>query len=264
MMCFFVFLWGINQSTIMMKRVLLGVMLLLPCMGLWAQHHNIKEIRGTRYEVTSALDGAHKKSLDALLAPYKKGVDSIMAPVLGESKVAMTGGRPESLLGNWAADALVEQSNFDGKGKADMGLFNVGGLRNNMPRGIVRQGDIMLISPFQNFLCVVQLKGTELMELFANIAAVGGEALSHEVKLVITKKGELKSATVSGKAVEPERIYNIATLDYVAEGNDKMHALKKRISIRQSDIAVRDVLMKTIRQHVTIDSKIEGRVVVER
>ncbi len=248
----------------MMKHILLALTLSLSCTGVWAQRHNIKQIRATRYEVNSSLDGKHSARLDALLAPYKKSVDSIMAPVLGESRRGMAGGRPESLLGNWVADALVEQSNFDGKGKAELGLANVGGLRNNMPQGKVTQGDIMLISPFQNMLCVLQLKGTELTELFENIAAVGGEALSHEVKLIITRDGKLKSALVNGEPVNPERIYNIATLDYLAEGNDKLYALKKRVGIRQSEIPVREILMKTIREHKVIDSKLEGRVSVEQ
>ncbi len=233
------------------------------CMAAWAQRQNVREIRGTRFEVTRRFDGAHAAHLDRLLAPYKSGVDSIMAPVLGESRKGMSGGRPESLLGNWVADALVEQSDFDGKGKADLGLANVGGLRNNMPKGTITQGDIMLISPFQNMLCVLQLRGTELLELFGNIAAVGGEALSHEVRLVITKDRQLRSATVSGQPVDPDRIYNVATLDYLAEGNDKMYALKKRIGIRQSELAVRDVLMRCIRARGVIDSSLEGRITVE-
>lgn len=247
-----------------MKNVLLtGALLFALGSTAVAQRAKVKEIRASRYEVTNRYEGLQRKSLDAILAPYKNGVDSIMAPVLGESKVAMKGARPESLLGNWVADVLVEQSDFDGKGKADLGLANVGGLRNNLSAGVIRQGDIMLISPFQNMLCVVQLKGEQLMELFQDIAAVGGEAVSHEVKLVISKDGKLKSALLSGQAVESERVYNIATLDYLAEGNDKMYALKKRTGIRQSQLLVRDVLMKSIRSHGTIDSKMEGRITVE-
>lgn len=262
---FCIFVGKISKS-MKMKRVFLAILASASSIGAtWAQRSNIQEIRATRYEVTSALDGASDKyrMMEALLAPYKVSVDSLVAPVLGQSKQAMRGSRPESLLGNWAADVLVEQSDFDGKGKADLGLANVGGLRNNMPAGIVRQGDIMLISPFQNMLCVVQLKGADLMELFRNIASVGGEAVSHEVKLVITKDGKLVSATVSGQPVDENKVYNVATLDYLAEGNDKMVALTHRVGIRQSQLFVRDVYMQSIRQHGVIDSKLEGRIVVK-
>lgn len=248
----------------MNKVYLLGLVLLLMGTNVQAQRSNIKEIRATRYEVTSSLDGTHRRVYDEVLAPYRKGVDSVVAPVLGESKVAMTVRRPECLLGNWAADALLEHSDYDGKGKADFALANIGGLRNNMPRGVVRQGDIMLISPFQNFLCVVQLKGSDVLELFRNIASVHGEALSHEVRMVATRDGQLKSVTISGQPIDENRVYHIATLDYLAEGNDKMVALKNRIGIRQSKIAVRDVLMTAVRRQKVIDAQIEGRVVIEQ
>ena len=94
-----------------------------------------------------------------IVKPYKARVDSTMMPVLGLSRVAMAAGRPESLLGNWAADVLVEGSTATGLERADMGLMNVGGLRNNMPEGVVRRGDVMLISPFENRLVVLEMLG---------------------------------------------------------------------------------------------------------
>ena len=66
----------------------------------------------------------------------------------------------------------MEYSDFkDGK-KADLGIVNVGGLRNNMPKGVVRRGDIILISPFDNRLAMVYIKGSDLLSLFQDVAAV--------------------------------------------------------------------------------------------
>ena len=84
----------------------------------------------------------------------------------------MNAKRPESLLSNWAADVMVEGGTATGLEPADMGLINMGGLRNNMPEGIVRRGDIMLISPFENRVVVLEMKGSDLLELMRNIAAV--------------------------------------------------------------------------------------------
>ena len=194
---------------------------------------------------------------------FKPAVDSVMAPVLGKSLVGMSAGRPESLLSNWAADVLVEFSDFlDGK-KADMGLVNVGGLRNNMPKGTIRRGDIILISPFDNRLAIAQLKGSDLMGLFQDIAAVRGEGVSHEVKLEITPDGKLLDAKLNGKTIDPERIYRIATLDYLAEGNDKMYSLKKAVKLDVSNLFTRDCMMQSIQQHKTINSSIEGRIVIK-
>ncbi|MBR1499673.1 MAG: 5'-nucleotidase C-terminal domain-containing protein [Bacteroidaceae bacterium] len=215
-------------------------------------------------EVTSQLDATPSAEAAAIVAPYKASVDSIMAPVLGMSRVAMPKGRPESLLGNWAADVMVEAGTATGLAPADMGLFNVGGLRNNMPEGIVRRGDIILISPFENYVVVLEMKGSDLLELMNDIAAVGGEAVSSSVRMEITSDGKLLSCTVDGKEIDPHRTYMVATIDYLAEGNDKMFALKNAVKRHETGLLAREAMMESVLKHRIIDSKIEGRITVRQ
>lgn len=222
-----------------------------------------KQIITERIEVTNRLDAQPDREAMTIMERYKPAVDSVMAPVLGESLVGMSAGRPESLLSNWAADVMVEYSDFlDGK-RADLGLVNVGGLRNNLPQGTVRRGNIILISPFDNRLAIVQLKGSDLTALMQDIAAVHGEGVSHEVRMTITSDGKLLDATISGQPIDPERTYRIATLDYLAEGNDKLYSLKKAIRVDVSDLFTRDCMMKYVREHSPITSKMEGRITVK-
>lgn len=222
-----------------------------------------KQIITERIEVTNRLDAQPDREAMTIMERYKPAVDSVMAPVLGESLVGMSAGRPESLLSNWAADVMVEYSDFlDGK-RADLGLVNVGGLRNNLPQGTVRRGNIILISPFDNRLAIVQLKGSDLTALMQDIAAVHGEGVSHEVRMTITSDGKLLDATISGQPIDPERTYRIATLDYLTEGNDKLYSLKKAIRVDVSDLFTRDCMMKYVREHSPITSKIEGRITVK-
>lgn len=229
----------------------------------FAQQYKVRSFRWERVEVTSALDAKPSAEAAAIVAPYKTKVDSIMAPPLGLSRVAMTARRPESLLGNWAADVMVEGGTATGLEPADMGLINVGGLRNNMPEGIVRRGDIMLISPFENHLVVLEMKGRNLLKLMRNIAAVRGEGVSSSVRMEITPEGELLSCTIDGKEIDPHRIYTVATIDYLAEGNDKMYALKKAVKRHEIGLLARDVMMEYIIKHRVIDSKMEGRIKIK-
>ena len=249
-----------------MKRILLLSIFLFSLFTfhlLFAQDYKVHSFRWNRVEVTSKLDAEPSAEAAAVVAPYKVSVDSIMAPVLGLSRTAMTAKRPESLLSNWAADVMVEGGTATGLEPADMGLVNVGGLRNNMPEGIVRRGDIMLISPFQNYVVVVEMKGSDLLELMRNIAAVKGEGVSSSVRMEITEDGELLSCTISGKEIDPHRIYTVATIDYLAEGNDKMYALKKAVKRHEIGILARDVMMEYVVKHRVIDSKIEGRIKIK-
>ena len=72
-------------------------------------------------------------------------------------------------------------------------------------------------------------------------------------------------ADVGGKPIDPNGIYVISTLDYLAEGNDKMYALKDNLSKKVTNIAVRDLIMESIRRTAAqgdkITARMEGRIV---
>lgn len=250
-----------------MRRKIGIFLLILPFLTLQfasAQQYKVKSTKWKRIEVTSELDAKPDSQALAIIAPYKVSVDSVMSPVLGMSRVAMNPNRPESLLSNWAADVMVEGSMATGLPAADMGLVNIGGLRNNMPKGIVRKGDVILISPFENSLVVLEMKGKDLLNLMQNIAAVGGEGVSSSVRLVISKDGKLISATINGEKISHKRTYTVATLDYLAEGNDKMYALKKAKKRHEIGLKTRDVMIESIIKHRIIDAKMEERITISR
>lgn len=246
----------------LLRAVALTAAVLLPG-GLAAQKYQVRSIAWERIEVTAALDSMPDSVAMGIVRPYKAVVDSMMAPALGLSRVAMTPGRPESLLSNWAADVLVEGSTATGLPRADMGLVNMGALRNSMPEGIVRMGDIMLIAPFDNRLVVLEMRGRDVRTLMENIASRNGEGVSGSVRLAITPEGKVASATIGGKEIEDKRIYRIATLDYLAEGNDHMTALRKAVRRHDLNLLVRDVMAESVIKNRVIDSHIEGRITTQ-
>ena len=250
------------MNTLKMLVLAIGCTTAFPAM---AQRYRLVTVKAARHEVTRLLDAFPDSGALRIVAPYRQAVDSIMSPVLGESEVAMTADRPESLLSNFVADVLREASVRVGK-KADIGLCNIGGLRSTMPKGTVTYGDVLEIAPFENRLCVLSLSGRKMMELMEQIAAVGGEGISG-AKLVITTNGRLLQAEIGGNPIAEDSIYTVSTLDYLAEGNDKMYALKDHLSANKTDIAIRDLIMEAIRRNREeghkITAKIEGRIIVQ-
>jgi len=230
-----------------------------------AQTFETKKINAQRIEVTAAYDRHPDQAAWDIVAPYKAGVDSVMMPVLGESAVMMAADRPESLLSNWVCDVLREESGRYGR-RADIGLCNVGGLRAAMPKGTVRVGDIVDIAPFENRFCLLTLRGDVLLELFHQIAKSKGEGISG-AQLNISQEGKLISATVGGKPINPKKKYTIATIDYLAEGNDGLTALRKAMKKEVKPDFVRDVYMDYIRREAAagraITAEIEGRITVD-
>jgi len=246
----------------MNRNILLGLAF-VPILLCAQEKYKVRSIAWERLEVTAALDTTPEAEAFEIVKPYKHSVDSVMMPFLGVSRTAMSAGRPESLLGNWAADVMVETSTATGLERADLGVVNVGGLRNNMPEGNVRRGDVMLISPFQNNVVVTEMKGSDLQQLMCDIAAVHGEAVSSSVRLVITKDGKLVSATIGGQPIDPKRTYRLATIDYLLDGNDKLYSMKRHGKVYPMNMLSRDAMSEYIIKTKVIDSKLEGRIVVQ-
>lgn len=248
-----------------MKKQFLILTLCAVSLSLAAQRYEPVAVEAHRIEVTHAWDRLIPARLDSLIQPYRAGVDSLRSPVLGESAMTMTAGRPESLLSNWMSDVLRQHSGTYGR-EADMGLCNVGGLRSAMPKGAVTVGDVFEIAPFENRFCLISLRGSDVLDLFAQMAHSGGEGISG-AQLNISANGTLLSATVRGKAVKSNKVYTIATIDYLAEGNDGLVALKKAVKRERKQELVRDVLMDAIRSaHAAnrpITAQIEGRITVD-
>lgn len=224
-----------------------------------------QKIVGSRIEITNRLDDRISQDVKDILAPYSPSVDSLIAPVVGRSLQFMMATRPESLLSNLVSDILLNESRKYGK-KADLAICNIGGLRSALPVGNVTLGDILEIAPFENKMCIVKMRGKVLTELMQQIAKREGEGVSHGVQMVIGE-GKLKSLLINGKPVIPSRLYTIATIDYVAEGNDGMTAFKKAEYKHIYDSNVREVYVDYFRsmsaKNRAVSSTIEGRIVRE-
>ncbi|MBR0274503.1 MAG: 5'-nucleotidase C-terminal domain-containing protein [Bacteroidaceae bacterium] len=229
------------------------------------RHYVLQSVEPHRIEVTKALDAQPLQAAADFIAPFTVGVDSLRRPPVGLSEQFMAADRPESLLSNWVADALVAT----GKGmgyEPDLGICNIGGLRAAMPQDTVRQGDVLAISPFNNYFTVLKMRGSDVQQLMQNIAAVYGEGVSSSVRIVGTRDGRLKSATVGGKPIKADSLYTVVTLDYLAEGNDKLYALKNAVERIDTKETVRQTLINHL-QHLWQQGKkatarIEGRVVI--
>ena len=233
-----------------------------------ASHYQLTNVQRTRILVDHRYDGIRNEKVDAMMRPYKHEVDSLMSPVVGRVKHDMSVSRPESTLSNLLADILIWGGGAFHE-TPDFAVYNMGGIRAALVKGDVTKGDVVDVAPFENKLCFLTLTGEQVLELFKQIASVGGEGVSHGVELRITKDGQLKSL-VHGKPIEPQRLYRIATLDYLAQGNDKLVAFKKKTQVlspqdKQNNVRfiIMDYFQQANAQGLEVDAAIEGRIVVE-
>lgn len=234
-----------------------------------AQSYQFASIQRTRIVIDKRYDATHDAKVDAMMAPYKAHVDSMMSPVVGQLARDMWREQPEGTLSNLLPDILIWGAKKYNE-TPDFAVYNMGGIRAMLSKGEVTKGNIVDVAPFENKICLLTLSGKHVLELFQQIASIGGAGLSHGVRLVITHDGKLKSATIQGKEIDPNAAYRVVTLDYLSHGNDKLVAFKKKtnvISPQDYNSNVRFIIMDYFRDATAkgqvVDAKIEGRIVVE-
>lgn len=234
------------------------------------RHYVVQEVGYQSMKIDNRYDAAPDAETSSFLAPYRARVDSLVSPVVGHVAADMISDRPESKLSNLLADILIWAGNGFGE-KPVVSIYNMGGIRASLSAGDVTIGDVIDVAPFENKLCFLTLKGSQLITLFQQIASRGGEGVNHAVKAVISTDNKLVSLMVNGEAVNPDSDYRIATIDYLADGNDGMPELKngtERKMLTDDSNNLRFVIIDYFRENMkagrVVDAQIEGRITVEK
>ena len=232
-------------------------------------HYRVASIERSRILVDARYDDRPDAQAAEFLKPYKHTVDSVMGPVVGRSSHYMTAQRPEGELSNLLADIMVWAAKDYGE-KPDFGVYNMGGVRADLPKGDVTYGDVLDIAPFENKIAFCTLSGADVMQLFREMASVGGEGVSHSIRMVISGDGRLLSATINGLPVDAGRDYRVATIDYLLGGTDKLETFKRGRDVNspQEDsnntrFIIMDYFRHMQKQGREVDSKIEGRITIK-
>jgi len=254
------------KMTAKIPVALLAVALLT---GSCKTHYRVASIERSRILVDARYDDRPDAQAAEFLKPYKHTVDSVMGPVVGRSSHYMTAQRPEGELSNLLADIMVWAAKDYGE-KPDFGVYNMGGVRADLPKGDVTYGDVLDIAPFENKIAFCTLSGADVMQLFREMASVGGEGVSHSIRMVISGDGRLLSATINGLPVDAGRDYRVATIDYLLGGTDKLETFKRGRDVNspQEDsnntrFIIMDYFRHMQKQGREVDSKIEGRITIK-
>lgn len=174
----------------------------------------------------------------------------------------------ETALGNLVADALKWKAGLLLL-NVDFALINSGGIRTDLPAGDITKGAVLSVLPFNNELEIVAMKGREVRRLFDFVAAVfpgdGAFAVvSREVQVEYDREAKkVLSLFINGQPVEEERIYYVATCDYVAAGKDGYAVVFDSTTSREkTSCLLSAVVMEYIQMQGIISPQTDGRIQV--
>ena len=187
--------------------------------------------------------------------------------VVGHSARAMSNDRePDMPLSNLVVDVLRETGSKYFKVPMDLAITNYGGIRVNMPEGAITLDDIASMFPFKNYLCYVKMRGSELTRLMEQLSATDAFQAFSGTRIRV-KGHKLDSALVGGKPIDPKRLYNVTTIDFLLDGGDGVRIGAMAEDVKLSRILIMDAMLDYIRdcesKGIIIDSAADGRLIME-
>ncbi len=199
------------------------------------------------------IDSNEKQEVSSFISPFKDSMDRAMNLILAESSISMEVGRPSSVLGNWASDALfVNQTRTVRLSEPIFCLLNTGGLRSSIGKGPVTLGDIFRIMPFENSVVWLRLPISSLDKIEYYLQQSGGEPISNASMM----NGKLM---VNGVSENTQFIW-VITSDYLANGGDRMDFFQDAVERSDKKTLLRDVFIEEAKTQKNLIVSSEKRI----
>lgn len=165
-------------------------------------------------------------AVSRLVRKYSDRVDALLDEKIGEALTDLDGENVrsrETNLGNFLADIMRQTA------QADAAIIGGGSIRTSIKKGEIRIKHIYAVSPFNNYVVAVKLKGWQVKEALEHgLSAIDEGAgrfpqvsgLSFSYNRSAAAGSRIRELMIAGRPAEPEREYTVATDDFLAAGGD--------------------------------------------
>lgn len=229
-----------------------------------------KKVSDVKASLLKYSDFAEVKPEQKILDEIKKVENSqkaVLDKVVGKTSVELVGERStvrtgESNLGQLATAAMIDLT------KAEIAITNGGGIRASIKTGDVTMRDMVTVFPFGNTIMVKEIKGSDIV---AALEHGTGEypnekgAFPHVAGLTFTLKvnapagKRVVDVKVNGKPIVMDKVYTVATNDFMAAGGDG-YDMFKTYPIKAEYNTLMDTLLDYVKKLGTVDGKFEKRI----
>ena len=205
----------------------------------WPNDESLQELINVDNEISRKIDEAMEK-LDEEMGAVVASTDvdlTIFDPNEKDSQgnpiriVRLT----ETNLGDLVADAYRDQAG------ADIAFINGGGIRANIEKGDITNGDLISVQPYGNELCVIEVTGQQILDALEwgahklpeeNGGFLQVSGLSYEVDVNIesscvvdentmfagvSSERRVKNVMVGDEPIDPDKTYTLAGHNYMIQ-----------------------------------------------
>ena len=246
-----------------MKRVIL--ILFITIFSIQSCENNYV-LQGNRIEVNNNVKS--DKEIVEFITPYKNKVDSKMDSILAYSPTNYDkkNGLLNTAIGNMMADVALKLSNPVYKARKnrdiDFVLLNHGGIRASISKGDITTRTAYNVMPFENSMVVCELDGETVGELINYLKLSKKAHPISGINIVLDNSYNLIEAKINDKEISKNKIYSVATTDYLLNGGDKMDFFKKSKENTILDYKLRNILIDYFKQIDTLSFQTDNRFII--
>jgi 2',3'-cyclic-nucleotide 2'-phosphodiesterase (5'-nucleotidase family) len=231
------------------------------------KNYNLTKIEGKQLPVTESI--SQTPQIETFIKPYRDHINKDLDNVLAYCPETLdkSTGKWQTTIGNLLADVCLERGNkvFNTREKKNIDLcfLNHGGIRAILPKGNITTRSAFEIMPFENNLVVLALKGEQILEMTSYIIKEKKPHPLSGMTFTIAKDNTAKNILVQGKPLDVNKIYYVATNDYLANGGDSMTFFAKNIQKYDLNYKLRNVLIDYFKEVDTIPVPRDVRITEE-
>ena len=185
-----------------------------------------------------------------------------MDEIIGEASMNITkiGSGPQNLIGNLVCEAMKDYTG------ADFSFMNLGGIRDELLSGPISYRDVFSVMPFDNQIVLIEVDGRFLKEIIETRVSGSRHGLrTAGIQVVINRKRDsfnrISKLLIGGEPWQADKIYKIATSDFLLQGNAGLALLTKvpESQITRYEQGLREVIVEYIRENSPVSAVIDDR-----
>lgn len=199
-------------------------------------------ISSERILIDERYDAATDAGMRRYLAPYQAHLDRELNTVVANAAEEIKADDPSGALNFWIVDLMFRQMKAISAEKIDMAVVNNHAFRKPLPEGPITVSDVYETLPFENEIVILKMKASDLRSLMRTIARRGTESFANAC--IEVKDGRLESLQIDGRDWDPDRVYTVVTIDYLAQGSGGMTAFRKATHTNYTKLYLRDLILK--------------------
>lgn len=223
----------------------------------------VSQVTGKEINIKSSIPA--DDSIQAFIAPYKKHIAQEMDSVLAFAPESLdkTNGELNSAIGNMMADAVMELANPVFKNRSgnsiDVVLLNYGGIRSSVSKGPITTRTAYELMPFENEVVVATLSGKAINDMISYLAEAHVAHPISGMQLILNQDNSVKKILIQGEPLEENKIYYVATNDYLYNGGDEMYFFSQAQNVMNLDYKIRNILIDYFKKKDSISPVIDNR-----